>query len=475
MKTSTRFRKKCLASLIGGSLMTLAATPSFVMAASSDANLRGHAPPNALVTAKEVNTGSTRVTKAASDGSYALVGLPPGTYTVDAGPGTAKTVTLSVASTATLNLSAATAATPAPAGAANATNLSGVTVSATALQEVKTSEVGNTVSLRQIDTTPQSSRNFLQFADAVPGMVFTRSADGNTSLRSGAQASSAINVYIDGVGQKNYVLQGGVTGQTGSQGNPFPQLAVGEYKVITSNYKAEYDQISSAALVAQTKSGTNTFHGDVFGDFTNTAMRAETPSEKANHKKTQSHEKDYGASIGGPIIQDKAHFFVAYEGKEFDTPTTITPGLIGGGYDTQLPADAQAQIGPASLPFKENDWFGKIDFEPTDKDRFELSAKYRDETQISGVGGISTPSAAINVDNTDKRYDLRWDHSAYSWFNRLQLTYEDAFYSPDANDIRRGEPATRRTPIRTRPSCRPATHRWRSRTRARKGRRCRTT
>jgi outer membrane receptor protein involved in Fe transport len=431
MKTSTHFKKNLLAGLIGASIMSLGVAPSFVMAASSDANLRGHAPPNALVTAKNVDTGATRVTKANSGGSYALVGLPPGTYAVDAGPGTEQTVTLTVASTATLNLSAAATATSVPAAAAaNATNLSAVTVTASTLQEVKTSEVGNNVSLRQIDTTPQSSRNFLQFADAVPGMVFTRDANGNTSLRSGAQATSAINVYIDGVGQKNYVLPGGVTGQTGSQGNPFPQLAIGEYKVITSNYKAEYDQISGAAVVAQTKSGTNTFHGDVFGDFTNTAMRAETPSEEASHKKTGSHEKDYGFDLGGPIIQDKAHFFIAYEGKEFDTPTTVVPGLIGGGYDTQLPPSASAQIGPASLPFKENDWFGKIDYEPTDKDRFELSAKYRNETQVSGIGGVTTASAAINTNNTDKRYDLRWDHSAYSWFNRLQVTYEDAFFSP---------------------------------------------
>ncbi|MGS1127519.1 TonB-dependent receptor [Rhodanobacter sp. UC4437_H4] len=430
MKTSTQFKKNLLAGLIGASIMSLAVAPSFVMAASSDANLRGHAPPNALVTARNIATGSTRVTKANGEGSYALVGLPPGTYTVDAGPGTTQTVTLSVASTATLNLTAAAATSTSAPAAANATNLGAVTVTATALQEVKTSEVGNTVSLRQIDATPQSSRNFLQFADAVPGMVFTRDANGNTSLRSGAQATSAINVYIDGVGQKNYVLQGGVTGQTGSQGNPFPQLAIGEYKVITSNYKAEFDQVSSAAVVAQSKSGTNTFHGDVFGDFTNTAMRAKTPSEIANHKKTDSHEKDYGFDLGGPIIQDKAHFFIAYEGKEFDTPTTVVPGLIGGGYESQLPASASAQIGPASLPFKENDWFGKIDYEPTDRDRFELSGKYRDETQVSGIGGVTTPSAAINTNNTDKRYDLRWDHSAYSWFNRLQVTYEDAFFSP---------------------------------------------
>ncbi|MEO6925333.1 MAG: hypothetical protein ABI129_01590, partial [Rhodanobacter sp.] len=425
MKTSTHFKKNLLAGLIGGSIMSLGVAPSFVMAASSDANLRGHAPPNSLVTAKEVNTGASRVTKAASDGSYALVGLPPGTYQVGAEGGAERTVTLSVASTATLDLTAAAT------GAANATNLTAVTVTAAAvaLQEVKTSEVGDTISLRQIDTIPQTSRNFLQYADTVPGMVFTRDGStGNTSLRSGAQASSAINVFIDGVGQKNYVLPGGVTGQTGSVGNPFPQLAIGEYKVITSNYKAEYDQVSSAALVAQTKSGTNKFHGDVFGDFTNTVMRAQTPSEEANHTKSSSHEKNYGFDLGGPIIQDKAHFYIAYEGKGFVTPETVVPGVSG--YTSLLPPDVQAQLGPVSVPFRENDWFGKIDYEPTDKDRFEVSGKYRDETQVSGIGGVTTASAALNVINTDKRFDIRWDHSAYSWFNRLQFTYEDAFYAP---------------------------------------------
>lgn len=299
MKSQSLFQKKMLAGLIAASLVTLCAAPTLVRAASSDANLRGHAPANALVTALNVATGAKRVTKASSDGSYALVGLPPGTYSVEAGTGTQRTVTLSVASTATLNLAAAaTAAGGSSPSTVNATTLNGVTVTANALQDVTTSQVGNTVSLRQINTTPEASRNFLEFADSVPGMVFTRSADGTTSLRSGAQASSAINVYVDGVGQKNYVLSGGVTGQNASQGNPFPQLAVGEYKVITSNYKAEYSQISSAAVVAQTKSGTNTFHGDVFGDLTNTALRAETPSEEAAHKKTDSHEKDYGFDLG---------------------------------------------------------------------------------------------------------------------------------------------------------------------------------
>lgn len=423
MKPSLHFRKKkLLANLVAASFVVAGSVPSISIAAGSDATLRGHAAANAVVTAKDVSTGAVRRTKADTDGSYALVGLSPGTYQVDAGAGTEHTVTLSVASTATLNLVSGTTAS-------NATNLGGVTVSAASLTDVKTSEVGETVSLRDINTIPASSRNFLQYADNVPGMVFTRNADGTTSLRSGAQASTAINVYIDGVGQKNYVLSGGITGQNASQGNPFPQLAIGQYKVITSNYKAEYDQISSAAIVAETKSGTNTFHGDVFGDFTNAAMRAETPSEAANHKKTASHEKNYGFDLGGPIIKNKAHFFIAYEGKQFDTPTTVEPSGDTA-YFSQLPASARAQLGPASIPFKENDWFGKIDYEPTDKDRFEVSGKYRDETQFGGYGGNTTASAALNTVNTDKRVDIRWDHSAYSWFNRLQVTYEDAFFAP---------------------------------------------
>ena len=293
--------KRLLATAIA--LAMASSVPAISWAQSSDATIRGQAAANVDVVAKNTATGASRRTHTDKDGSYALVGLPPGTYQVDAGPGTERTVTVTVASTFTLNLTAQPAAAAATPAEANAQNLGGVTVSATTLQEVKTSEVGQLVSLRQIETTPAASRNFLEFADSVPGMVFTRDANGNTSLRSGAQASSNINVYIDGVGQKNYVLPGGVTGQNNSQGNPFPQLAVAEYKVITSNYKAEYDQLSSAAITAETKSGTNEFHGDVFGSFTNTAMRAETPSEQAANKKVDSKEKDYGFDYRRPDAQ----------------------------------------------------------------------------------------------------------------------------------------------------------------------------
>ena len=420
--------KVLLARLIAASLTAILTLPTMSFAQSSDANLRGTAAPNTTITVRNVATGYTRTTTSGKDGSYALVSLPPGTYEVDAGAGTQHTVTLSVASTATLNLAATTPAT----------SLGGVTVTATALPEVTTSEVGTLVSQREIATVPQITRNFLEFADTVPGMVFTVQQNGNTSLQSGGQAPAGINVYIDGIGQKNYVENGGITGQNSTQGNPFPQLAIGEYKVVTSNYKAEYDQISSAAVIAETKSGTNQFHGEVFGDWTDTRMRSMTPSETADRKKQPSHDKEYGFSLGGPILKDKAHFFLAYEGKEYDTPTAVAPGVASSQLISQLPASASAQLGPSSLPFKENLYFVKFDYEPTNRDRIELSGKYRHENAIVGTGTGVAASSALDQINYDRRFDIRWDHSADAWFNRLQLTYENAFFKPSAVNIGNG-------------------------------------
>src|SRR5213082_1924251 len=265
MKKQVRGRRSLIASFVASAIASTAAGPGMVWAQESGATLQGKTDANAEVTAKNVDTGLTRRTKAGSDGTYTIVGLPAGTYNVDAGPGTQQTVTLNVATTDVLDLE----------------KIATVTVSGTAqrLAEVRTSEIGTIVSQQQIETVPQLTRNFLEFADTVPGMQFKVDAAGNSSLQGGAQNASSVNVYIDGVGQKNYVKEGGVSGQFFTQGNPFPQLAIGEYKVITSNYKAEYDQISSAAVTAETKSGTNKFAGQVFGTYTGTNFRAETPSE----------------------------------------------------------------------------------------------------------------------------------------------------------------------------------------------------
>ncbi len=189
---------------------------------------------------------------------------------------------------------------------------------------------------------PQITRNFLSFADLAPGVSFTTGTDGSTKLQGGAQATTAVNVYIDGVGQKNYVLQGGITGQDSSRGNPFPQSAIKEYKVVSQNYKAEFDQVSSAAIIAVSQSGTNEFHSDVFWDHTSTSWRDETPAEKTTNNKASSFQNQFGVSLGGPIITNVAHYFFAYEGKRNKDPKTISFG--SGANAVAIPPDVLASI-----------------------------------------------------------------------------------------------------------------------------------
>ncbi|HHW4681196.1 MAG TPA: hypothetical protein ACQGQX_06860, partial [Xylella taiwanensis] len=244
-------------------------------AQSSNATLRGQVSrvqAGTVVVATNTATGLVRRTTLLSDGTYTIAGLPPGEYTISAG-GLSRKVTLSVASSVTVNLDGGVLTS------GDAKTLETVQVTGQTIREVKTSEVGNTIALRQIQQLPQATRNFLEFADTVPGMAFNIDPQGHTTLRGGASNSSASNLYIDGIGQKSYVAKGGISGQNDSQGNPFPQLAISEYKIITSNYKAEYGQISGAAVTAATKSGTNEFHGETFYRYTNQNLRDRRPDE----------------------------------------------------------------------------------------------------------------------------------------------------------------------------------------------------
>ncbi len=417
MKKQAQGRRTRIASFVASAIASTAAAPGIVWAQEAGATLQGKAEASAEVTAKNVDTGLTRKTKAGSDGTYTIVGLPAGTYNVDAGPGTEQTVTLSVASTEILDLG----------------KVQTVTVSGTRLVEAKTSEIGQIVSLHEIETVPQLTRNFLEFADTVPGVAFTVDHNHHTSIRGGAQNDDSVNVYIDGVGQKGYV-RSGLSGQSDqTQGNPLPQLAIGEYKVITSNYKAEYDQISSAAVTAETRSGTNHFEGEVFGLYTSDRYRAETPGElnAVPNLKTPSKDKEFGGAFGGPIIRDVMHFFVTYEGKRYDTPVTVNiASNVPANVVAQLPAEALAQLGPASLNFTENLYFGKLDWEPTADDRFVLDTKVRRESGDGNIGTGQAKSSSLVTDNTDTRVALRWERSADRWFNEVLVTYEDAFYNP---------------------------------------------
>lgn len=429
------FRKKLLAVVIGIAGTTVLATPALAQigTASLSGIIESRDQPLAgtQVTATNTANGHSAKTTTKKDGSYTLSGLAPGVYRVSvAGKNLQgqKPINLKVGQKVNFSVDVEQGTPEQP--------VQELLVLGTQEKVAVGGEIGTNITLEQIEALPQTSRNFLAFADLAPGVQFNEGQEGSTTIQGGAQSPNAINVFIDGVGQKNYVLRGGISGQDASRGTPFPQSAIAEYKVITQNYSAEYDQLSSAAIVAVTASGTNEFKGGFFYDYTDEGMREKNPNELKVYKKTPSRKIQYGASVGGPLIQDKLHFFVAYEGKTNSDPRNVT---IGSGYDVaRLPDAIRNQLGGVSTDFEEDLFFGKLSYALTDEQKLELTAKYRDETELTGIGGQNVLSFGTDKNNEETRWVLSHNWRSENWINDFRITYEDYTFNPRPHTMGNG-------------------------------------
>ena len=87
--------------------------------------------------------------------------------------------------------------------------------------------------------------------------------------------------------------------------------------------------------------------------------------------------------------------------------------------------DSYSVLGPVTAPFSEDLYFGKLDWELTDNDKLEFSAKVRREDSRDSVGGITTADAAKNNANKEDRYDLNWSHYGDVFLNEARITYEN--------------------------------------------------
>ena len=437
-------RSALLTMTVLGSGALLAPAPA--MAQVGQASLRGTITtpannPVTEVTAIEVSTGIRRSATVGADGSYNFASLRPGTYRLEiklqTGVRNSDAFTLRVGQNAGLDLDLTTVSSPAPdAGAAAeggdtaAPAGDEIVVTGNRIRSLDGGQVGINITQRLIEQLPQNNRNFLAFADLAPGVRFIESANGESRIQGGAQNSNTVNVFIDGVSQKDYVLKNGITGQDSSAGNPFPQLAIGEYQVLSSNYKAEFDQVSSVAITAATKSGTNEFHGEGFIDYTNQDLRSRRPSELFPTKldKVNSNNKQFGLALGGPIIKDRAHFFVTYEGKRIDSPYDVRPD--NGIAPSTLPQQYQQYFGSFSQRFNEDLYFGKLDFEPSEKDLIELTGKYRKESGVQISTGVAASSTATLNKVEEKRFMGRWQRSEDNWINDARVSYQDTRWAP---------------------------------------------
>lgn len=263
----------------------------------------------ALITVKNESTGFTITAPTGVDGSYTIREIPLGTpYTVTAkyigyGDQVQKGYTLNQGDLLRVNFTMTE----------TATELRAIEVVANSLKKnVDNEGASTTVSAQDIQKLPVKGRNFTSLIDLSPL---------SNGMNLSGQLASSTGFNIDGMSSKNPISGGAANTRKGS---PYAMTmeAVREFKVVTNAYDVTYGRAGGGLINAVTKSGTNTLTGGAF-----TYMRADwltSPYDILGNKRTSDFSTyQYGFSLGGPIIKDRLHFFVAWDHQQDTKPLRI--------------------------------------------------------------------------------------------------------------------------------------------------------
>ena len=377
------------------------------------------------VQARNTETGALRAATTRSDGSYILSGLAPALYELSARKiGFApqrKQVQLPIGATILVDF-------PLQAGAVE---LEALTVEATPVVELRTSEVATNVTQHQLEQLPTASRNFLDLAVLAPGMSVTEDRVNGVSrnFAGGGASANQVNVFVDGSSLKNDVTAGGVAGQDASRGNPFPRSAIQEYRVISQNFKAEYQKAASSIITATTRSGGARWSGNVLLGYQNQNLLALDTFQVAdkNNNPTTFKEPDYSrvltsVSIGGPLQRNKLFLFGSYEGNYQNRANrvAITPPT---GFPALDSVNLTQYNDNFTSPFREHLIFGKLTYALDAASSLEFSLNNRHETDVRDFGGQNALNTAVNFRQNVSIAQLRFNRTMGNMLNEAKIDY----------------------------------------------------
>ena len=275
----------------------------------------GAAVPNATITVTDRSKGTSVQVTTNESGEYLVPNLIPDLYDIKAsatGFGTVEEPGIQISADTSPKVDLKLAI-----GAASET----VTVTTEPPQlQTDRADVGTVFNEKSISGLPIAGRNFASLQLLIPGAQAmgwqqnnAEDAQGSPTVNIQGQHFSGVGYLLDGASNQDPILGQIVI-------NP-PLDAVGEAKIITQSYDAEFGQSVAAVVNAQIKSGTNSFHGDAFDYRRSGANLARNPyNQFAPYSATSSRltppalYNQFGGSLGGPILKDKLFFFTDYQG-----------------------------------------------------------------------------------------------------------------------------------------------------------------
>src|SRR5579864_1128826 len=385
----------------------------------------GAAIPNAQVSIQSQEHGITRTTKTNGDGDYLISAVPPGSYQLTiAAKGfkkyEAQGVILRVAQKARADASMQVGAE------STEVTVEGTNVAAV---ETQSNELAGTITGKEISQLQLNGRVFTQLVTLTPGV---NSQTGSSEGQYGITANTNYSVNGGRLEYNNWELDGGDNMDNGSNAtlNVTPSIdAIGEVRVLTSNYGAQYGRNASGTIETETKSGTSHFHGDAY-EFVRNDMFNATPAFQSS---VPSYKKnDWGYTIGGPLYipgvynksKEKTFFFWSQEWRRDRVPgqsfNVIVPTVAerGGNFSDLCPGPDC----PVQAPFLTNGQPNPNAGQPFPNNQIPV-----DPSSAPLLGMIPLPTSGSNLfvaapsQPTDWREELvRVDHNLN---DRLRLTF----------------------------------------------------
>ncbi|HRB13349.1 MAG TPA: carboxypeptidase regulatory-like domain-containing protein, partial [Vicinamibacteria bacterium] len=404
--------------------------------------------PGASVTATHEGTGARASATTGTDGRYLILNIQPGSYTVAvAMPGFRE-----AKKTGIIVPLGETTAVPFKVVIQSVTENVEVVAERSIISPTSTGAASN-VSQEAMQSMPTISRGLEDFARLSPYFVSAGAGqgDGASALSVAGRNSKYNNVQIDGaVNNDLFGLADSGTpgGQTETQ--PISLDAVQELQLVVSPYDVRQGGFAGGGLNAVTKSGTNKFSGTAFYYFKNKSLAGPGPCPAAGtcpaddaRKLSEFSDKQYGANIGGPLIKNKAFFFVNADIGRREQPTGFSADGSSGTNWASSPARqagisqilsiAQSKYNYSPGPTSEfirsipsDKFIGKLDFILNDRNRLTVRHNY-----VKGKNDIGTPNnnqyrfpdAIYQIDSKTNSSVVQLNSTIGTSVNEFRLAY----------------------------------------------------
>ncbi|MBZ5601532.1 MAG: TonB-dependent receptor [Acidobacteriia bacterium] len=333
------------------------------------------------------------------------------------------------------------------------------------LVETERTQQANTLSLQSVTNLPINRRDYLSFSLLTPGVSDSSALADSNGFRVKQTPDSGLSFYGSNGRGNNISVDGGEANDAGGGVRPtVSQEAVQEFQVNRSNYSAESSAARGGVINIVTRGGTNLVHGSIFSffrqdglDATNPFAIALQPDNSLRRIKPDSDRQQFGGTVGGPIVKDRAFYFLSYEQlrRREDTavpvltdfsifqPTADQQKILSG-----LPSDTAAKLraaltsSPSTVdlfkqnsgvfPFLTDQYQGlmRIDYRISDADQFGFRYNVTNSTDTNpNVTALIGVSRGFVQEYLDSDALAQWTHTFSARMvneARVQFDYYDS-------------------------------------------------